>query len=226
METLILNLPPSLGLTEEQFYHLCTANQEWRFELTTAGELIISSPTSDETSTHNLEINAELADWNHQKKIGFVFDSNAVFHLPNGAYRSPDAAWVIRERWEALSAEEKQHIPSICPDFVVEVRSDTDSLEKLRLKMQEYRDNGALLGWLIDPQTRDVEIYRPQMDVEIVTFSFDKPPTLSGEEVLPGFVLDLTPILHTGWEKVDAPAEVVSSEEGMTMIDYCVPAAE
>jgi len=212
METLILNVPPAIGLTQEQFYHLCTANQEWRFELTTAGELIIISANKNQPSSYDAEIYAQLAEWNHNKKVGFVFDSNAIFHLPNGAYRSPAAAWVILERWEALSSDEKQLIPSVCPDFVVEVCSETDSLEKLRLKMAEYRDNGARLGWLIDPQTHDVEIYQPEVEVERITFSFDEPPRLSGGEVLPGFVLDLTPILRTGWEKVDAPPDATTTD--------------
>jgi Uma2 family endonuclease len=118
------------------------------------------------------------------------------FKLPSGAYRCPDAAWVKLERWQALTKEEQKRFPPLCPDFVVELRSESDVLAKLRLKMQEYQDNGARLGWLIDPQTPLVEIYRSQQDVEVLNFSLDNPPQLFGEEVLPGFILDLTIILN------------------------------
>lgn len=128
--------------------------------------------------------------------MGKVFDSSTEFRLPNGAKRSPDASWIKLERWEALSREDRQRFPPLCPDFVVELRSRTDSLDELRAKMREYRDNNSRLGWLIDPQTPLVEIYRPNRDVETINFSLEEPPTLSGEEVLPGFVLDLAPILN------------------------------
>lgn len=116
--------------------------------------------------------------------------------LPSGAYRCSDASWVKLERWETLTKDEKRRFPPICPDFVIELRSESDALEKLRTKMREYQENGASLGWLIDPQTPLVEIYRPGQDVEVLNFSFDNPPQLSGEEILPGFVLDLTIILN------------------------------
>ncbi|MEG3848994.1 Uma2 family endonuclease [Microcoleus sp. herbarium19] len=196
METLTLNVPTAVGITDEQFYQLSLANEEWRFELTAEGELIVMSPTGGESGIRNSDMNLDLGSWNRQTQLGKVFDSSTVFRLPNGAKRSPDASWVLRERWEALSIEDKRKFPPLCPDFVMELRSQTDSLEKLRLKMLDYRANGCRLGWLIDPQTPLVEIYRLDRDVETINFSFDQPPTLSGEDVLPGFLLDLTPILN------------------------------
>jgi Uma2 family endonuclease len=196
MEALSLNVPPAVGLTDEQFYQLCIANQPWQLELTQAGELIIMPPTGGESGIRNSELNMELGLWNRQTKLGKVFDSSTEFKLPSGAYRCPDAAWVKLERWQALTKDEQKRFPPICPDFVVELRSESDVLAKLRLKMREYQDNGASLGWLIDPQTPLVEIYRSQQDVEVLSFSFDNPPQLLGEEILPGFILDLTIILN------------------------------
>ena len=196
METLTLNVPPTVGLTDEQFYQLCVANKEWRLELTAEGELIIMPPTGGESGISNAGLTAKLYNWNDQTQLGKVFDSSTEFRLPSGAKRSPDVSWVIRARWEALTPEQRKRFPPLSPDFVIELRSETDSLEKLRLKMREYLANGIRLGWLIDPQTPLVEIYRHSQDVETINFSFDEPPTLSGKDVLPGFVLDLTPILN------------------------------
>jgi Uma2 family endonuclease len=196
METLTLNVPPTVGLTDEQFYQLCVANKEWRLELTAEGELIIMPPTGGESGIRNADLTTDLNLWNRQTRLGKVFDSSTEFRLPSGSKRSPDVSWVIRARWEALSPEQRKRFPPLSPDFVIELRSETDSLEELRSKMREYRDNGVRLGWLIDPQTPLVEIYRHSQDVETINFSFDEPPTISGEDVLPGFVLDLTPILN------------------------------
>ncbi|MBD2254184.1 Uma2 family endonuclease [Nostoc parmelioides] len=196
METLTLNIPPAVGLTDEQFYQLCIANDEWRIELTAEGELIIMPPTGGESGIRNANLTTDLNLWNRQAKLGKVFDSSTEFRLPNGAFRSPDAAWVKLERWEALTSEQRRRFPPLCPDFVIELRSETDSLKKLRAKMQEYRDNGARLGFLIDPQTPLVEIYRSDAEVETINFSADQPPQLSGEDVLPGFILDLAFILN------------------------------
>jgi Uma2 family endonuclease len=197
MEDVILNIPPEVGFTDEQFYQLCIANDAWRIELTTQGELIIMPPTGGESGMRNADLTTDLNLWNRQAKLGKVFDSSTEFHLPNGAYRSPDVAWVKLERWEALTQEQRRRFPPLCPDFVIELRSETDSLNKLRSKMQEYRDNGARLGWLIDPKTPLVEIYRPGVAVETINFSFDEPQQLSGEDVLPGFVLDLSIIFNS-----------------------------
>lgn len=196
METLTLNLPSTVALTDEQFYQLCIANEEWRLELTPEGELIIMPPTGGESGIRNSSLNLRVGVWNEQTQLGKVFDSSTVFQLPNGSKRSPDVSWVLRERWEALSAEDKRRFPPLCPDFVIELRSATDSLETLRSKMRDYQSNNCRLGWLIDPQTPLVEIYRLSQNVEIINFSFNQPPTLSGEDVLPGFLLDLTPILN------------------------------
>ncbi len=196
METLTLKVPPAVGLTDEQFYQLCIANEPWRLELTNEGELTIKSPTGGESGIRNADLITDLNLWNRKAKLGKVFDSSTEFKLPSGAYRCPDAAWVRLERWQALTQEQRQRFPPICPDFVIELRSDSDSLDKLRKKMREYQTNGAGLGWLIDPQTPLVEIYRLGQDIETLNFSVDHPPQLSGEDVLPGFILDLTLILN------------------------------
>jgi Uma2 family endonuclease len=198
METITLNLPAAVALTDEQFYQLCIANEEWRLEQTPEGELIIMPPTGGESGIRNSDLNLRTSvcgivrlDWEKSLTLPLSFNYPTVRSV------LPDAAWVIRERWEALSAEDKRRFPPLCPDFVIELRSQTDSLETLRAKMRYYRTNGCRLGWLIDPQTPLVEIYRLSQDVaEVINFSFDQPPTLSGEDVLPGFVLDLTPILN------------------------------
>jgi Uma2 family endonuclease len=196
METLTLNIPPAVNLTDEQFYQLCIANEPCQLELTQTGELIIMPPTGGESGIINANLSTDLGLWNRQTKLGKVFDSSTEFKLPSGAYRCPDAAWVKLARWDALSKEEKKRFPPLCPDFVVELRSETDSLEKLRTKMREYQNNGVLLGWLIDPQTPLVEIYRYGKDVEVLNFDFDNPPKLSGEDILPGFILNLQIILN------------------------------
>ncbi|MUG97885.1 Uma2 family endonuclease [Scytonema sp. UIC 10036] len=191
----ILSLPPTLelqiNLTDEQFFQLCQNNRDLRFERTANGELIIMPPTGGETSDRNADLTYQLRGWNRQSNLGKSFDSSGGFKLPNGADRSPDASWIKIERWAALTVEEREKFLPLCPDFVVELRSPSDSLEKLQAKMQEYIDNGARLGWLIDPKRKVVEIYRPNQKVEVRP----SPTTLSGEDVLPGFVLDLSPIL-------------------------------
>ncbi|HAJ63028.1 MAG TPA: hypothetical protein DCP31_30500, partial [Cyanobacteria bacterium UBA8543] len=171
METLTLKVPPAVGLTDEQFYQLCVANEQWRLELTAEGELIIMPPTGGESGIRNADLTTDLNLWNRQTRLGKVFDSSTEFRLPNGAKRSPDASWVILERWDALPAHDRKRFPPLCPDFVIELRSETDSLKDLRAKMQEYQANGARLGWLIDPQTPLVEIYRLKRDVETINFS-------------------------------------------------------
>ncbi|OWY63443.1 hypothetical protein B7486_53090 [cyanobacterium TDX16] len=190
MTAITLNLEPAIHLTDEQFYQLCQANRNVRFERTAEGELIVMPPTGGETGDCNSEMNFQLRTWNKQTRLGKVFDSSTGFKLPNGADRSPDAAWVRLERWEALTSEQRQKFPPLAPDFVIELRSATDELKPLQAKMQEYRDNGVRLGWLLDPQRQIVEIYRIETDVEVLR----SPTTLSGEDVLPGFVMDLSEI--------------------------------
>lgn len=195
METATITLPPTLKLhielTDEQFFLLCQHNRDLRFERTATGEILIMPPTGGETSNRNADLTFQLQAWSRQNNLGLAFDSNGGFILPNGATRAPDASWVKRDRWEALTPEQRKKFLPLCPDFVVELRSPSDSLKDTQEKMQEYINNGARLGWLIDPQTLDVEIYRPNSNVEIL----ENPATLSGEDVLPGFVLDLQPIM-------------------------------
>jgi len=189
-----LNLPPNLrlSLSHADFIELATANQDLRLERTAIGELIVNPPTGWETGNRNAKITYQLVKWVEELGGGGIaFDSSTGFSLPNGADRSPDASWVSQEKWDLLTDEQKQTFANVCPDLVVELRSSSDRLQPLQTKMQEYRDNGARLGWLIDIQNRKVEIYRPGRDVEVL----DNPTTLSGEEVLPGFVLSLTGIL-------------------------------
>jgi Uma2 family endonuclease len=177
----------TLRLTHEEFDLLCRDNPEGVFELTQDGELLIMSPAGGESSNYEVELATDLAIWNRQTKLGKTFSSSGGFVLSNGAIRSPDAAWVELSRWEALTPEQREKFPPLTPDFVIELRSKTDSLSKLQQKMVEYCDNGVRLGWLINPQQKQVEIYRPGKDIEIL----ESPETLSGEDVLPGFLVDL-----------------------------------
>jgi len=195
MDVATITLPPTLELTieltDEQFFQLCQNNRDLRFERAASGELIIMPPTGSDTGRRNVKITTQLEIWSQKNNLGIVFDSSSGFKLPNGADRSPDASWVKRERWDALTSEQQERFAPLCPDFVVELRSPSDSLEKVREKMREYMDNGARLGWLINPKNQQVEIYRSDRDVEILL----SPAILLGEDLLPGFVLDLKPIL-------------------------------
>jgi Uma2 family endonuclease len=189
VEPLLLDLS-TLHLTDEQFYQLCLTNPDQRLELTAAGVLIIMSPVGGESGSQELELGTDLTLWNRQTELGKVFSSSTIFKLPLGSKRSPDAAWAERSRWEALTPEQRLQFPPIAPDFVIELRSATDSLETLQAKMVEYRDNGVRLGFLINPQDKQVEIYRLGQDVEVL----QSPVSVSGEGVLPEFMLDLTRI--------------------------------
>jgi Uma2 family endonuclease len=180
-----------IDLTDDQFFQMCQKNRDYRFERTASGELLIMPPTGSDTGRRNVKITTQLDNWNSESNLGEVFDSSAGFKLPNGADRSPDASWVKSERWNALTPEQQEKFAPICPDFVVELRSPSDSLKDLQEKMQEYMVNGAQLGWLIDRKNKRVEIYRPGKDVEIL----DNPVSLSGEDILPGFVLYLQQIM-------------------------------
>ncbi len=187
MNSLTLNLPPVFKLTDEQFEQLAAVNGDLGLELTAQGELIIMPPTGGETGDRNFEIDGQLWLWNRQNFLGKAFDSSTGFRLPNGATRSPDVAWIKIERWEALTPTQRKKFLPLCPDFAIELVSETDDVEETRAKMQEYLQNGLRLGWLINPKLREVEIYRPNQEVEVLV----SPTTLSGEDVLPGFVLDL-----------------------------------
>ena len=185
-QSVILNIK-NVELSDEQFYQLCQINEYYKFEQTAKDELIILPPSNLITGNREAELNGNLMIWNRQTKLGKVFSSSTVFTLPNGGKRSPDVAWIANERWESLTIQEKEKFAKICPDFVIELRSRTDSLSQLQEKMQEYLNSGLRLGWLIDPQNQQVEIYRQNQSVEIVSL----PTSLSGENVLPGFILEL-----------------------------------
>ena len=186
MTAVILNLD-TVNLSDEQFYRLCQVNQDWQLERTAKGELIVMPPVGGVSGGREADLISLLWLWNHQTGRGKVFSSSTIFRLPNGGDRSPDAAWINLHRWQSLSREEQEKFPPICPDFVIELRSRTDSLETLQEKMQEYLDSGLKLGWLINPQQQQVEIYRPDQPVEIK----ELPTDLSGEAVLSGFSLSL-----------------------------------
>jgi Uma2 family endonuclease len=193
-EALFLELPSTitLNVTQEQFEALSAANRDLRLERTATGELIVDPPTGGESGKRNLRISTQLGNWfEAHEDLGVAFDSSTGFKLPNGADRSPDASWISRERWDSLTPQQQKGFVPLCPDFVVEFRSESDSLPKLQAKLQEYIENGTRLGWLIDPQNSQVEIYRPGRDVEVL----ENPNSLTGEEVLPGFVLNLRGVL-------------------------------
>jgi Uma2 family endonuclease len=187
MSAVKLNLNPIVQLTREQFYALCRANPDVSLERTAEGELIVVSPVGGVGGSQEADLMIDLGNWNRQTGLGKVFSSSTIFSLPSGADRSPDVAWVSLERWNALTPAQQQGFPPICPDFVIELRSSSDRLKPLQEKMQEYLTNGLRLGWLIDPQGRQVEIYRCQQPKEIVSL----PAILSGETVLPHFTLSL-----------------------------------
>jgi Uma2 family endonuclease len=191
MAPLVLHFQPILKkLSDEVFFEFCRANDEWRIERTAEGDLIVLPPVGGKTSIRNCKLIGQFGIWNEASETGQAFDSSTEFALPNGAMRSPDLAWVRNERWRALTDEQQEKFPPLCPDFVVELRSRTDSLKTLQKKMQEYIDNGAQLGWLIDPLKRRVHVYRPNAATEIL----DEPQSVSGEPLLKGFSLDVASI--------------------------------
>jgi Uma2 family endonuclease len=190
MTAVILNLDALTTLTPEQFWALSRTNRDVRLELTAQGKLIVMPPTGWEAGKRNSNVTTDLAIWNRQTKLGIVFDSSTGFILPNGAVRSPDAAWVKQDRMDALSPKPEGFLP-LAPDFVIELRSATDSVRDIREKMKEYMDNGVRLGWFLNPQAKEVEISRLGQEVEVLKSL----TSLSGEDLLPGFMLDLKGIL-------------------------------
>jgi Uma2 family endonuclease len=186
--TLVLPAEIYLYVTPEQFEELARVNRDLRLERNANGELIVSPPTGWETGKRNFSLIGQLYCWcEDNSSSGEAFESSTGFILPNGANRSPDVSWVSSARWNALTTEQKGTFPNICPDFVVELRSGSDNLAPLQEKMREYLENGAVLGWLIDPKNRQVEIYRIGQEVEILK----NPLELNGENLLPGFVVNL-----------------------------------
>ncbi len=187
---IVLQMSPVISMSEDSLFDFCQLNSHLRIERTATGELIIMSPAGSETGNRNAKLMQQLANWTDKDGTGIEFDSSAGFILPNAATRSPDASWIKLTKWNALSDEQKAKFAPICPDFVVEIRSPSDSLKVLQDKMEEYIDNGASLGWLIDRKNRQVYIYCPNQNVECL----DNPATLSGDSLLTGFSLDLTKI--------------------------------
>ncbi|BAY96445.1 hypothetical protein NIES37_03780 [Tolypothrix tenuis PCC 7101] len=187
MDAITLNLNPVILLTDEQFFQLCQINELIRFERNADGTLLLMPLVGGLTSNCNANITAQLGLWNRDESLGVAFSSSTGFTLPNGAVRSPNASWLRRDKWDNLTQKQKERFALVCPDFVVELRSDSDSWQRLQKKMQEYLDNGSRLGWLIDLETKRVEIYRHKQDVEIL----QSPASLLGEDILPGFVLNL-----------------------------------
>ena len=191
IEPLILHFGPIMRqMSDHDFFEFCQRNRDWRLEQTAEGDLIIMSPTGGETGRTNFKLTGLFFAWVEADGTGEGFDSSTIFSLPNGAKRSPDVAWVRRERWEALSEDEREEFPPLCPDFVIELRSRSDPLKLLRHKMQEHLEQGAQLGWLIDPFRKKVHIYRPEHPVEIL----DQPQSVSGDPLLPGFTLPMAKI--------------------------------
>lgn len=187
MTAITINLNNVVRLSEDQFYQLCRDNPDVKFERNVKGELIIMPPTGGETGRYNAKLTTRFVLWNEQTKLGEVFDSSTCFKLPNGAERSPDVSWIEISRWNALALEQREKFPPIAPDFVLELMSPSDTLNQTQAKMEEYMNAGVKLGWLIDRKTRRVEIYRQGQPKEVL----ESPSSLSGEDVLIGFTLDL-----------------------------------
>ena len=190
MNSLTISIDSVIDLTDEQFFQLCRKNSDLRFERNVQGDITIMAPAGSETSARNSDINADLVFWNRRTKLGIVFDSSGGFKLPNGSDRSPDASWILKERWDSLTPQQRAKFAPICPDFVIELMSPSDSLKATQAKMQEYQDNGTRLGWLINRKDREVEVYRVRKIKEVL----QNPSSLSGEDVLPEFVLILAEI--------------------------------
>jgi Uma2 family endonuclease len=187
---IVLQMRPVFEMTDEQFFEFCQLNRDYRIERTANGEMMIMSPTGSETGNRNFKLSQQLANWTDKDGTGIGFDSSSGFKLPNGADRSPDAAWMTLEKWNAIPANLQMRFAPVCPDFVVEIRSPSDRLKPLQDKLQEYIENGASLGWLIDRKNRNVYVYRPQAECECL----ENPAIVSGEPVLSGFVMNMEKI--------------------------------
>lgn len=175
-------------MTDDEFFAFCRANDSIELERDKNGNIIIVSPTGSKTANVNLTLASRVFLWSEERNAGYTFDSSTGFKLPNGATRSPDVSWIRRDRWESIPEDQQEKFAPICPDFVIELRSASDDLKYLQEKMEEYRENGCQLGWLIDRKAQQVLIYRPSQPVETIhTFT----QTLSGESVLPGFLFEL-----------------------------------
>lgn len=189
-QPLVIHTRPAMDLDDDQFFHFCQANRDLQIERTAEGDIIIMSPEGGSSGAASSDLNLMLGIWAKRDGTGRAFGSSTGFILPNGATRSPDACWVRKERLATLKEEQWHKFLPLCPDFVIEFRSPSDSLPALREKMEEYRRNGAQLGWLLDPSTKRVHVYRSGAEVEVL----DDPATLSGEPILKGFILDVRQI--------------------------------
>jgi Uma2 family endonuclease len=187
MTSYTINLDRAISLSDEQFYQICQNNPDLKFERSALGELIVMPPTGGGTGRRNFDIGVEFGLWNRQACSGVCFDSSTCFKLPNGADRSPDIAWIRQDRWDALTTAQQETFPPIAPDFVLELMSPSDSLKQSQAKMLEYMANGVRLGWLIDRKNRQVEISREGQAVQVLV----SPQTLSGGDILLGFVLKM-----------------------------------
>ncbi len=187
MTCFTLDLSPIAQFTREEFYKLCAANPEAKLERSATGELIVMAPTGGETGNQNFCLAGQLYVWNQQQSLGKAFDSSTGFALPKGGDRSPDVSWIPMEKWEALTAEQRRRFLPLCPDFVIELLSPSDSWTMAQQKMADYLNNGCRLGWLLDPDNQRVAIYRLNQPMELL----DAPDRLSGEAVLPGFMMDV-----------------------------------
>jgi len=185
-----VNLPAIAPMTHEQFYEFCLANRDLRIERTASGDVVIMPPAFSDTGNRNFNLAVQLGSWADQDGTGFGFDSSAGFTLPNGATRSPDAAWILSDRWNALSPEQQASFAPIVADFVVELRSSSDTLMSLKEKMEEYIANGVRLGLLIDRKNCQVHVYRPDREPEIL----DNPESVSCEPEMPMFALKMARI--------------------------------
>lgn len=191
-EAMVVRLGPlKKHVTDDEFFDFCMMNRDLRIEMTGEGVMIIMMPMGTEGGGREFKLIARFGAWVEAGDTGIGFSSATIFTLPNGAKRSPDVSWIKHERWELIPEEQREKFALICPDFVVELRSRTDRLKPLKKKMEEYMQNGAQLGWLIDPRKKKVYIYRPDAEVE----ELDSPASLSGEPLLKGFNLDLKGIL-------------------------------
>lgn len=190
----MLAVPPDVRMVVDDgdFVRLCAANRDLRLERTAEGGLIVMAPASPDSGGRNADLTMQLAAWSKATRLGKPFDSSAGFTLPDGSIRAPDASWIRRERWEAVDRRDRRVFTSIVPDFVAEIRSPSDPIKDLRAKMAAYAEHGVRLGWLIDPETATVEIYRPGREPETLA----SPKSLSGEDVLPGLTIDLAEILY------------------------------
>lgn len=189
-EPLVVHTRPVIDMDDEQFFQFCQLNRDLQIERTADGDIMIMAPEAGSSGSGSSELTISLGVWARVDGTGRVFGPSTGFKLPNGATRSPDVAWVRTERLDRLTDEEWHKFLPLCPDFVLELRSPSDALRTLQKKMEEYRENGAQLGWLLDPETQRVHVYRPGLTVEIL----DQPVSVSGEPLLRGFMLDVPKI--------------------------------